>query len=139
MTAFISDRPIRVGIVDDHEAYRSILHSTLESLPNIEVVAEAQNGVEGISMVEFARPDVVLMDINMPVLDGIEATRIIRSNFSDTNVIILTMYAHRIYSDNALQAGACQVLTKDCSKEILLDAIKECSPGPFRVVGHPPH
>jgi chemotaxis response regulator CheB len=82
MTAFISDRPIRVGIVDDHEAYRSILHSTLDSLPNIEVVAEA---------------------------------------------------------DHALQAGACQVLTKDCSKEILLNAIKECSPGPFRVVGHPPH
>jgi DNA-binding NarL/FixJ family response regulator len=139
MTTVISDRLIRIGIVDDNEFFRGTLHSCLDRYPNLEVVAEAENGVEAIAMVEFLRPDVVLMDINMPVLDGIEATRFIRSNFSDTKVIIFTMYTHRIYADNAFQAGACQVLAKDCSREKLIHAITECSPGPTKFVGQPPH
>jgi len=103
------------------------------------VVAEAENGSAGISLVELLQPDVVLMDINMPVLDGIEATRTISSRFPDTKVIILTMHSDQTYADTALQAGACRFLTKDCGKEKLLDAIRDCSPGPFKVVGHPPH
>jgi DNA-binding NarL/FixJ family response regulator len=79
-------------------------------------------------MVEFLHPDVVLMDISMPVLDGIEATRIISSRFPDTKIIILTMHSDQTYADTALQAGACRFLTKDCGKEKLLDAIRECSP-----------
>ena len=139
MAAVIIDRLIRVGIVDDNELVRRTLHSILDCSPNLRVVAEAENGSAGISLVELLQPDVVLMDINMPVLDGIEATRTISSRFPDTKVIILTMHSDQTYADTALQAGACRFLTKDCGKEKLLDAIRDCSPGPFKVVGHPPH
>ena len=139
MAAVIIDRLIRVGIVDDNELVRRTLHSILDCSPNLRVVAEAENGSAGISLVELLQPDVVLMDISMPVLDGIEATRTISSRFPDTKVIILTMHSDQTYADTALQAGACRFLTKDCGKEKLLDAIRDCSPGPFKVVGHPPH
>jgi CheY-like chemotaxis protein len=75
MTAAISDRPIRIGIVDDNEFFRCTLHSSLDQLPNLKVVAEAENGSEALSMVEFLQPDIVLMDISMPGLNGIEVTR----------------------------------------------------------------
>ena len=139
MAAVIIDRLIRVGIVDDNELVRRTLHSILDCSPNLRVVAEAENGSAGISLVELLQPDVVLMDISMPVVDGIEATRTISSRFPDTKVIILTMHSGQTYADTALQAGACRFLTKDCGKKKLIDAIRECSPGPFRVVGHPPH
>jgi DNA-binding NarL/FixJ family response regulator len=139
MTAFISDRPITIGIVDVNDLHRRILHESLDLLPNLKVVAEAKNGAEAIAMVEYVHPDIVLMDTNMPVMDGIEATRIIRSKFSDTNVIILTLYGDQSLSDNALQVGACQFLNKYCGQEKLFQAIKRCSAGPLRIVGHPPH
>ena len=139
MAAFISDRPIRIGIVDENDVFRCILHTSLDLLPNLRVVAEAKNGKEAIAMVEGLHPDVVLMDINMPVMDGIEATRVISSNFSDTKVIILTLSNDRTNSDIALEAGACKFLNKYCGQEKLFQSIKECSPGPLRVVGTPPH
>ena len=139
MTALISDRPIRIGIVDDNDLHREILHKSLNHLPNLTVVAEAKNGAEAVDMVKFLHPDIVLMDVSMPVLNGIEATRIISTNFSDTKVIILTLYGDQSISDTALQAGACQFLNKYCGQEKLFQAIKRCSAGPSRVVGHPPH
>jgi DNA-binding NarL/FixJ family response regulator len=139
MVAFISDRPIRIGIVDENDKFRCILHSSLDLLPNLKVVAEAKNGAEAIAMVEGVHPDVVLMDIDMPVMDGIEATRIINFKFSDTKVIILTLHSDQTVSDTALQAGACQFLNKYCGQEKLFQSIKECNPGPLRVVGNPPH
>jgi len=139
MTAFISDRPIRIGIVDGNDLHREILHESLDLIPDLKVVAEAKNGAEAVSMVEFLHPDIVLMDVSMPVLDGIEATRIISSKFSDTKVIILTLYGDRTLSDTAREAGACQFLNKYCGQEKLFQAIKRCSGGPFKVVGHPPH
>ena len=139
MTAFISDRPIRIGIVDDNDLHRGILHESLDLIPELEVVAEAKNGAEAVSMVEFLHPDIVLMDVNMPVLNGIEATRIISAKFSDTKVIILTLYGDRTLSDTAREAGACQFLNKYCGQEKLFQAIKRCSAGPLRIVGHPPH
>ena len=139
MAAFISDRPSRIGIVDENDGFRCILHTSLDLLPNLKVVAEAKNGVEAIAMVEGVHPDVVLMDINMPVMDGIEATRIINSKFSDTKVIILTLNSDQTASDTALQAGACQFLNKYCGQEKLFQSIKECSSAQLRVVGNPPH
>jgi len=75
---------IRIGIVDDHAVFRKTLRSTILLQPGIKVVAEAEDGSEAVTMVEKHRPEIVLMDISMPVLDGIEATRIIRSKFPDT-------------------------------------------------------
>lgn len=139
MTATISDRPIRIGIVDDNDLHRGILHESLDLIPNLEVVAEAKNGAEAVSMVEFLHPDIVIMDVSMPVLNGIDATRIISSNFSDTKVIILTLYGDQSLSNTAREAGACQFLNKYCGQEKLFQAIKRCSAGPLRIVGHPPH
>lgn len=139
MTVFISDRPIRIGIVDGNDLHREILHESLDLLPNLTVVAEAKNGAEAVEMVKFLHPDIVLMDVSMPVLNGIEATRIISSKFSDTKVIILTLYGDRTLADTAREAGACQFLNKLCGQEKLFQAIKRCSAGPVRLVGHPPH
>jgi DNA-binding NarL/FixJ family response regulator len=139
MAAFVSDRTIIICIVDVIDLHRSILHESLDLLPSLEVVAEAKNGAEAIDLVEYLHPDIVLMDVSMPVLNGIEATRIITSRFSDTKVIILTLYSDQSLSDTALQAGACQFLNKYCGQEKLFQAIKRCSAGPLRIVGQPPH
>ena len=81
MNAVILDRRIRIGIADDNELVRSTLRFMIGCSPNIKVVGEAENGSEAIAMVEVFQPDVVLMDISMPVVNGIEATRSIMSNF----------------------------------------------------------
>jgi DNA-binding NarL/FixJ family response regulator len=139
MAAVILDRPIRVGIVDDNELVRTTLHTMLGCSPNLQVVAEASTDSAGLSLVELMQPDVVVMAISMPGMDGIEVTRIISSRFPDTKVVVLTMHDDKAYSEAALQAGACRFLTKDCGKEALLAAITECSSGPARVVGNTPH
>ena len=139
MNAVILDRLIRIGIADDNELVRETLRLMLDCSPNIQVVGEAENGSEAIAMVEAFQPDVVLMDISMPVVNGIQATRSITSNFPDTKVIVLGMHTDQTSSDTALQAGACQFLTKDCGREKLLKAIKECSSAPLKVVGHQSH
>jgi DNA-binding NarL/FixJ family response regulator len=138
MNAVILDRLIRIGIADDNELVRETLRLMLDCSPNIQVVGEAENRSEAIAMVEAFQPDVVLMDISMPVVNGIQATRSITSNFPDTKVIVLGMHTDQTSSDT-VQAGACQFLTKDCGREKLLNAIKECSSAPLKVVGHPPH
>jgi two-component system, NarL family, response regulator DegU len=139
MAAVILDRLIRVGIVDDNELVRTTLHTMLGCSQKLHVVAEASTGSAGLSLVKLMQPDVVVMDISMPDMDGIEATRIISSRFPETKVVVLTMHDDKAYSEAALQAGACRFLTKDCGREDLLNAITECSPSPSRVVGNPPH
>jgi two-component system, NarL family, response regulator LiaR len=130
---------IRVAIVDDNPTVRMSLRSMLKLEPRLIVVAEVENGSAAIAMVEMLRPEVVLMDIIMPVMNGIDATRIITSKFPDTKVIVLTMKRDQVYLDTAYQAGAFRCLSKCCSPDGLLNAIKECSSAPLKVVGHPPH
>jgi len=121
--------PTRIVIVDDSQPYRKALCSILQKKTNLKVVAEAENGQAGIQAVEKHKPEVVLMDINMPVMNGIDATHIITTKFPDTKVIVLTMNTDEIFSDRAYKAGACHFLAKDCGKEKLFSAIKHCSPG----------
>jgi DNA-binding NarL/FixJ family response regulator len=139
MTAVILDRLIRVGIVGENELVRRTLHTMIGCSLNLQVVAEAANIPAGLSLIEFMKPDVVVMDISTPGMDGIEATRIISSRSPDTRAVVLAAYSDNASSDAALQAGACKFLTHDCGRENLLAAITECSPGPSRFVGNPPH
>jgi len=130
---------IIVAIVDDNPTVRMSLRSILKLDPRLIVVAEVENGSAAIAMVEMLRPDVVLMDIIMPVMNGIDATRIITSKFPDTKVIVLTMKRDQAYLDTAYQDGAFRCLSKCCNPDGLLNAIKECSSAPLKVVGHPPY
>jgi two-component system response regulator DegU len=107
--------------------FRQSLRLILERDSSLKVVAEAENGQSAVAMVEKHRPDVILMDISMPVINGIEATRIIKSRFPETRVIILSMHEDQSFSAQACQAGACRYLCKDCSPQDILDA----------VLGHP--
>jgi len=120
------DPCIRVAIADDSAAVRMSLRSMLKLDPRLTLVAEAENGSAAIAMVEEHRPDVVLMDITMPVLDGIEATRIITSKFPGIRVIVLTAHSSESIAAKAFKAGASHLLTKGCSAEEILDAIMIC-------------
>jgi len=117
------ERIVRVAIADDQPRFRQSLRLILGRQPDLKVVAEADNGQSAVEMVELHRPDVVLMDISMPVLNGIEATRIIMSRFPETRVIILSMHQDQSFSAQACQAGACRYLCKDCSPQDILDAV----------------
>jgi DNA-binding NarL/FixJ family response regulator len=123
----MADAPTRIVIVDDSQSYRNALCGILQKETNVKIVAEADNGYAGIQAVEKHSPDVVLMDISMPVMNGIDATRIITSQFSETKVIVLTMNNDPVYADSARKAGACLFLSKDCGKDKLFGAIKHCS------------
>jgi DNA-binding NarL/FixJ family response regulator len=131
--------PIRIIVVDDNPLYRETICKILGKQPDLQVVAEVRDGLYAIDAVKKHRPEIVLMDIVMPFLNGIKATHFIRLNFPGTKVIVLSMYSTQRFSDNALQAGACHFLTKDCSKAELLQAIRESSPGPLRVAAQPAH
>jgi len=103
-------------------AYREVLQEPQEGdWPQVEVVGEAANGQEAVRLVEEPRPDVVLIDARMPVMDGLEATRLIKDRWPGIKIIVLTMYP--AYRAEALAAGADAVLVKGCPPETLLEAI----------------
>ena len=106
-------QPIRVLLVDDHTMVRQGLRNVLQAYPNIEVVAEARNGEEAVSMVAKFQPAIVVMDIVMPKLDGIAATRLIKTNYPDVAVLGLSITPHTCHLDAMHQAGAFAVLTKE--------------------------
>lgn len=113
----------RVLIVDDHRLVREGLRRTLEDA-GYEVVGEAADGAEGIAMAEELRPHVVLMDVSMPVLDGITATRRMRSRAPDAHVLVLTMHADEELIADARSAGAGGYLLKDASSEEVVAAVR---------------
>ena len=116
--------PIRIIVVDDSPLYRRTICDIIEKQPNLQIVAEAGDGAYAIQAIKEHRPDVVLMDITLPVMDGLEATRIITSKFPDTRVIILSMHSGDTMNSSSCQAGACSYLCKDCSINEILGAIE---------------
>jgi two-component system response regulator DegU len=120
--------PIQIVIVDDSRLYRNAICNILQKKPNLQVVAEAEDGLAAILAVEKHRPRVVLMDLNMPVLDGFDATRIITTMYPETYVIVLTVNTDETFSERAYKAGASHFLAKDCGKETLFSAIMHCTP-----------
>ena len=103
---------IRIGIADNNAMFHKILRSAIVMQPGIKVVGEAEDGSSAIAMVEKHRPEIVLMDISMPVLDGIEATRIIRSKFPGTKVLVLTMHTVEMFSDPGIPSRCMQSSAK---------------------------
>jgi DNA-binding NarL/FixJ family response regulator len=119
---------IRVLIVDDHEVIRETLRSFLESLPGVEVVGEAENGRVAVQLARDKKPTVVIMDVIMPEMDGIEATRLITSEMPEVKVIVLSMQCDEFYRETLRQAGASCFLSKDSAFEELIHAIEALSP-----------
>jgi DNA-binding NarL/FixJ family response regulator len=105
--------PVRVLIADDQALVREGLMTLLQAAPDVEPVAAAANGEDAVALTARHRPDVVLMDLRMPMLDGVEATRRIRAAQPDTEVVVLTTHADEASILDALQAGARGYLTKD--------------------------
>ena len=119
----MTDPPVRVLLVDDQALFREALATLLDVRGDIEVVAEAANGEEALRAAARVRPDVVLMDLRMPVLDGIAATRRLRADQPDARVIALTTFDEDDEVFAALRAGAVGYLLKDVSAARLVEAI----------------
>lgn len=137
---------IRLLLVDDQELIRRGLRALLSTDPNLEIVGEAGNGQEAVSLVAQLSPDVILMDIRMPVMDGVAGTDAICRQFPKTKVLVLTTFDDRDYVARALQAGASGYLLKDTPFEELAQAIDlvhkgytQIGPGlATKVLGQPP-
>ena len=118
------DTPISIIIVDDHEVVRNGIRSYLETLPEFNVVGEAASGEEAIKLVGDYIPDIVLMDLIMPGMDGIETTRQIKKISPRTQIVVLTSYHEDEHIFPALKAGAISYILKDMKMEKLTDAIQ---------------
>jgi len=114
---------LRLLIGDDHTLFRQGLRKILEERPEWEIVAEAGDGREAVRQAIALRPDVVVLDIGMPLLNGIEATRQILKRLPDVGVLIVSMHAEEAYIVQALQAGACGYLLKDSAAHDLIRGI----------------
>jgi two-component system nitrate/nitrite response regulator NarL len=123
---FGTNGPIRLVLVDDSKFFRDALRSVLEKQPGLNVVAEAENGLAGVEKVKEHQPDVVLMDVAMPILNGIDATRIITSRFPGIKVIVLSVYdSDAGFSQKAYEAGAFSYFSKTAGRAEILGAIYE--------------
>jgi two-component system response regulator NreC len=120
---------IRILLADDHTVVRKGLCLLLESHPGFKVIAEASNGREAVAMAEAHKPDVVVLDVAMPMLNGIEAARQISANLPQTAIVFLSMHSDEGYVLKALKSGAKAYLLKDSAEYDLINAIKAVSEG----------
>jgi len=116
---------IKVMIVDDHTVVRSGLGAVLDTAESMELVGEAGDGEEAVRICERLQPDVILMDLQMPKMDGVEATRIIHEKWPQIHIIALTSYKEKEYVEGVLKAGATSYLLKNVSAEELVSAINK--------------
>lgn len=114
----------RILLADDHQIIREGLRALIDAEPDMEVVAEASSGREAIDLVRSCKPDLVVMDIEMKGLNGIEATRRIRKEIAETKVLMLSVHLDRKYVAESLKAGASGYLLKDCAFEELCKAVR---------------
>jgi DNA-binding NarL/FixJ family response regulator len=127
---------IKIVLADDHRIVRQGVRALLEAEPDFDILAEAKDGLEAVSMVERFHPDILLLDLIMPEMNGLEVTRVVRKRFPKTNIVFLTMHANEAYVLEALQAGARGYVIKDSSSEELVRAIREVAAG-HRYLGPP--
>jgi DNA-binding NarL/FixJ family response regulator len=115
---------IRLLIADDHPLVRSGLRSMLQREPGVEIVGEARNGREAVELCRSLEPDLVLMDVRMPEMDGLEATRAIKQECPGTGILMVTMHENRDYMLEATKAGAAGYVLKDAPRNELLSAVR---------------
>jgi two-component system, NarL family, response regulator LiaR len=122
-------KPIRVMLVDDHSVVRSGLNAMLSAEDGLELAGEAADGSEAVRIVERIKPDVILMDLLMPVMDGVSATKAIHDRWPEIRIIVLTSFKEREQVDGALKAGAMSYLLKTVSASELVSAIRGAMAG----------
>ncbi|MCO6441504.1 MAG: response regulator transcription factor [Nitrococcus mobilis] len=128
LKAYSTKQPLRILLADDHALVRAGLRALLEQMPAVEVVGEAADGLEACRLARSLNPELVLMDISMTVLNGVEATEQLLKS-SDARVLILSMYANPNYVHRALKAGACGYLLKEATTAELELAIESVRKG----------
>ena len=119
----------KILIVGDHEVVRDGLRNILTSLDNISIAGEAGNGEDAVKMYSSLKPDLVIMDISMPGMNGIEATKVIKEKDPDARILILTMHDNQEYLNQIIRSGAKGFILKNTDKEELLDAVKTVAGG----------
>ncbi len=127
--------PIRVMIADDHRLFRVGLRQVCETLGGFQVVGEAEHGRQAVELAQHVQPDVILMDINMPILDGVAATRLIAEVVPTARVIMLTIHRQDRHVFDAIKAGARGYLLKDVDEQDLIDAIRAVHQGAALING----
>lgn len=128
-----SDRPVRVLLADDHELAREAMRSVLTREPDLRVVGEAADGRAALALARELRPDLVLMDLRMPGLDGLAATRAIVEASPSTRVVVLTSLETRAHLLEALRVGAAGYLLKGATKQEVLETLRAALAGEVRV------
>ncbi|MGR5208345.1 response regulator [Vibrio sp. PNB23_22_7] len=123
------DKPINVVIVDDHQVVLDGFIARLERESGIDVIGTASNGLEAIEVSKLLHPDVILMDISMPIMNGIEATGVIKEARPESKILMLTMHDNREYIMKVMQAGAVGYMLKEISAEKMVQAIKTVNQG----------
>ncbi len=124
---------IKVLIVDDQKTVQEILTSYIKSEQSLELVGCANNGQEAIDLIKIHQPDIVLMDIEMPIMDGLTATKIISEQYINTNVLIISVHNEDTYLNTALQVGAKGYLKKNTPEKELINAIYSAYKGYFQL------
>jgi DNA-binding NarL/FixJ family response regulator len=124
-----ADREITCLIVDDHEVVREGLRLSLSRAPNIRVIGEASDGKSAVALAERRRPDVVIMDVRMPEMDGLEATKLLGQRNPDIPVLIFTAYSERSLLSRGLDSGAKGYILKEAPHQTLVRAIEKVSSG----------
>jgi DNA-binding NarL/FixJ family response regulator len=122
-------KPTRLAIVDDHELTRESLQNMLLDETDIEVVGEAENGRQALLLCSRLRPDLILMDVRMPEMDGLAATKEVKERYPETSVMMLTMHENPDYLLEAMKAGAAGYVLKDAPQEEIIEAVRRIRNG----------
>jgi DNA-binding NarL/FixJ family response regulator len=120
---------MKILLVDDHKLIRDAIHSYLDQDQEFDVIGQVSNGVEAIEFLEGTSVDVVMMDINMPIMDGVDCTREITKRWSDVKVLALTMMSDNQHIKQMMNAGAVGYILKNCTQEEVKDALRTVNAG----------